>query len=67
MDYKDYRRHCSVSAVPAQLIKGKDGVPVIARVNRIKAIDFLKQLYDFKTREEVIQELQEVTGDINGT
>jgi len=67
LDFKDYRKHFSISAVPAKLIKDRDGNPVIAKVDRKQAINFLKNLYDFKTKDELLKELQDAVGSVCGT
>lgn len=65
LDYRDYRRRFSITAVPAikEIYNFDKSKITQVVVDRQKAIDFLKRRHDFLTRPELITTLQEVAED----
>ncbi len=65
LDYALYRKRFSVTAVPImRKITDRDGNTIIfVKVDRLKAIAFLKNRHEFTTRTEMIAELAEAAED----
>lgn len=63
--YETYRRHFSIVQVPC--IEMPAGGCRIVKVNRQRAIDFIKQRYQFYDRKELGEALAEIAKEIEAS
>ena len=67
MSYTDYRIIFSIVQVPAiETLCNPDGKPMLVKVDKQKAIDYIKKKHNFLDRKELRKELQDAASDICG-